>query len=224
MSSCKENNKLVGPANLLAWKKRIDLLLNENELMDYIKGNVTIPAKDQTQDLAKYNKDETRAQKILIESIKDPLIPYVSKLETSKEIYDTLVELFSVSTVGEVISLHNELYKMNFGLYAKLKKLESKPKMMWDQRSRQLLLCPREKGNLASLVHKERVREICPKSSALAARSMDTIRGIVLSSRKTTIRGNEKKPTLPKKRKKKIRGKRRWTLRISTMIEINFLT
>ena len=49
---------------------------------------------------------------ILIESIKDSVIPNVSKFETSKEIYDKLVELFSVSTTGEVISLRNELYKM----------------------------------------------------------------------------------------------------------------
>ena len=32
--------------------------------------------------------------------------------ETSKEIYDKLVELFSVSTTREVISLRNQLYKM----------------------------------------------------------------------------------------------------------------
>ena len=57
-------------------------------------------------------KGDIRALRILIESIKDSLIPYVSKLETSKEIYDKLVELFSVSTAGEVISLRQELYKL----------------------------------------------------------------------------------------------------------------
>ena len=57
-------------------------------------------------------KGEVRAQRILIESIKDPPIPYKSKLETSKEIYDKLVELFSVSTAREVISLRKELYKL----------------------------------------------------------------------------------------------------------------
>jgi len=112
LSFCKESNKLVGTTNFLAWKKRIDLLLKENELLDLIKGNTTIPVKEQTQALAKYNKAETRAQRILIESIKDSLIPYVSKFETSKEIYDKLIELLSVSTVGEVISLRNDLYKM----------------------------------------------------------------------------------------------------------------
>jgi len=88
---------------------------------------------------------------------------------------------------------------MNFGLYAKLRRLDSKPKMMWARSSRHFLQWPREKGNLASLVHKERVKEIFPKSNALAAKSMDTIRGIVLSSRRTKIRGNKKNPTLPKK-------------------------
>ena len=57
-------------------------------------------------------KGEVRSQRILIESIKDSLIPYVAKLKTTKEIYETLVELFSISTVGEIISLRTELYKM----------------------------------------------------------------------------------------------------------------
>ena len=108
MSFCKESNKLVGINNFLAWKNRINLLLKENELLEHVKGNIIGPVKEQTQPSAKYNKDETRAQRLLIESIKDSLIPYVSKFETSKEIYDKLIELFSVSTAREVISLRNE--------------------------------------------------------------------------------------------------------------------
>ena len=57
-------------------------------------------------------KGEIRAQRILIESIKDSLISYVSKLKSTKEIYKKLVELLSVSTAGEVISLKQELYKL----------------------------------------------------------------------------------------------------------------
>ena len=47
-----------------------------------------------------------------MESIKDALIPYVSNLEYSKEIYDKLVELFLVSTAGKIMSLRQELYKL----------------------------------------------------------------------------------------------------------------
>ena len=88
------------------------MYLIENEVMDHVKGSITSPAKEDAQALAKFMKGEVRAQRILIESIKDPLIPYVSKLDTSKEIYDKLVELFSISTSGEVISLRQELYKL----------------------------------------------------------------------------------------------------------------
>ena len=60
--------------------------------MDHVKGSITKPREEYGQDIVKYMKGEILAQRILIESIKDPLIPYVSKLATSKEIYDKLVE------------------------------------------------------------------------------------------------------------------------------------
>ena len=109
MSFSKESNKLVGVSNFLAWKKRADLNLIENEVTNYIKGSKSKPSQEDAQAHAKYMKGDIRAQRILIESIKNSLIPYVSKLESSKEIYDKLVELFSVSTAGEVISLRQEL-------------------------------------------------------------------------------------------------------------------
>jgi len=37
MSFCKENNKLVGASNYLAWKKMTDLNLIENEVMEHVK-------------------------------------------------------------------------------------------------------------------------------------------------------------------------------------------
>ena len=37
-----ESNKFIGSTNFLAWKKRIDLLLKDNELLEHVKGNITI--------------------------------------------------------------------------------------------------------------------------------------------------------------------------------------
>ena len=108
-SFCKESNKLVKSSNFLAWKKRTYLILTENEAIRHVKGSIVKPPQEGAQVLSKYMKGEIRAQRILIESIKDSLIPYVAKLEKSKDIYDKLVELFCVSTAGEVISLRIEL-------------------------------------------------------------------------------------------------------------------
>ena len=71
-SFCKESNKLVGSSNFLAWKKRTDLILVENEV---VKGSITKPPKEEAQALAKYMKEEIRVKRIRIESIKDSLIP-----------------------------------------------------------------------------------------------------------------------------------------------------
>ena len=98
MYFCKDNDKFVRSSNYLAWKKRTDLNLIENEVMEHVKGSITKPRKEYSQSLAKNMEGEVRAQRILIKSIKYPLILYVSKLETSKEIYDKLVELYSIRT------------------------------------------------------------------------------------------------------------------------------
>jgi hypothetical protein len=52
---------------------------------------------------------------IILESIKDHLIPYISHLDSSKKMYDALTNLFSVRNIGQVMSLKNELrdIKMN---------------------------------------------------------------------------------------------------------------
>ena len=94
MPFCKESNKLVGSSNFSAWKKRTDLNLIEDEVMDHIEGSNVSPPKEDTSAHAKYMKGEIRAQIILIESIKDSLIPYVSKVKTAKQIYEKLVKKY----------------------------------------------------------------------------------------------------------------------------------
>ena len=44
----KERNKLIRSTNFLAWKKRIDLALTENEVMEYVLGEVVVPDKEKT--------------------------------------------------------------------------------------------------------------------------------------------------------------------------------
>ena len=111
MTSCfKENQKLVGISNFLEWKIRIDIVLEVNEVIDHVHEKISKPSKDQA--LSEYKERDLRAQKILKESIKDPLIPYIAELETSKEIYDELVELFSKSAIRKIISLRSDIYKL----------------------------------------------------------------------------------------------------------------
>lgn len=51
VSFCKGRNKLVGLANYLAWKKRIDLALTKHEVMEHGLDEVIEPSKGRTQEL-----------------------------------------------------------------------------------------------------------------------------------------------------------------------------
>ena len=66
--------------NFQAWKYRISL---GNELDTYISREVPIPKGDEAKALHK--KNLVKAKRIIVDSIKDHLIPQVSSLKTPKE-------------------------------------------------------------------------------------------------------------------------------------------
>jgi hypothetical protein len=53
---------------------------------------------------------------IIVDSVKDHLIPYISHLDSSKKMYDALTNLFSVINIGQVMSLKNELRDMKINV------------------------------------------------------------------------------------------------------------
>ena len=55
------------------------------------QGEVTKPEGD--EDKAKHKKNMVKAKRIIVDSIKDHLIPHVSSLKTPKEMFDALTSL-----------------------------------------------------------------------------------------------------------------------------------
>ena len=84
----KLDENLDGANNFWAWKYKISLVLEENELDSYIKEEVLVPKVDEAKSFQK-NK-LVMAKRIIAESIKDHLIPHVSSLKTLKAMSDAL--------------------------------------------------------------------------------------------------------------------------------------
>jgi hypothetical protein len=122
-NSMKFENKLEGATNFRAWKTRIDLILAKNKVLDIVKGKIVKPEFKEGEEKEPHNvaamenfKDvEINSMSIIVDSIKEHLIPYISHLDSSKNMYDALTNLFSVRNIGQVMSLKNELpdMKMN---------------------------------------------------------------------------------------------------------------
>jgi hypothetical protein len=62
--------------------------------------------------MEKFKDVDINAMSIIVYSIKYHLIPYISHIGSSKKMYDSLTNIFSVRNIGQVMSLKNELHDM----------------------------------------------------------------------------------------------------------------
>ena len=80
-ASTKLVDKLEDVENFRAWKYRIGLILEENDLARFVK---EVSEPDDAADKTKHQKDTIRAKRIIADSIKDHLIPQVPSKNTQK--------------------------------------------------------------------------------------------------------------------------------------------
>ena len=105
--SMKSEKKLDGASNFKAWKTRIDLILAKNKVLDIVKLEFEEGKEKEPQNVAameKFKNGNINAMSIIVDSIKDHLIPYISHLESSKKMYGGLTNLFSVRNIGQIMS------------------------------------------------------------------------------------------------------------------------
>ena len=95
----KLDENLEGDDKFLAWKYRISLVLEENELDSYISEEVPVPEGDEAKALHK--KKLVMAKRIIVDSIKDHLIPHVSSLKTPKAMFNALTKLFEGKNINQ---------------------------------------------------------------------------------------------------------------------------
>ena len=79
------------------------LYLEENEVKDFAFTTVVVP--DDATQLAAWKRNDVKAQKILMDFVKNHLVSYLSKSETAKLMFDSLKKLFERDSASRMISL-----------------------------------------------------------------------------------------------------------------------
>ena len=97
------NNKLEGAKNFRAWKYRVFIILEEHDLENYVKEEVSEPERD--EDKVRHKKNMVKTRRIIFESIKDHLIPHFFSLKTPKEMFDTLIGLYEGKNTNQKMNL-----------------------------------------------------------------------------------------------------------------------
>jgi len=100
-NSMKGENKLEGASNYRAWKKRIDLILEKNKVLDLVKGKVKKPTNESSDvEKAKFRETKILAMTLMVDGIKDNLIQYISNIDSTQEMYEALSKLFTIKNLS----------------------------------------------------------------------------------------------------------------------------
>ena len=76
--SIKSENKLDGASNFRTWKKRIELILSKNKVLDIVKGKIMEPQFEEGKEkepqnvavMVKFKDNDIDAMSIIVDSIK----------------------------------------------------------------------------------------------------------------------------------------------------------
>lgn len=85
----------------------MDLILAKNKVLYISQGKV----KEPTDDVGKENFKENGilVMSLIMDSVKNNLILYISTHSTSNKMYGALSKLFTIKNIGQVASLNNDL-------------------------------------------------------------------------------------------------------------------
>ena len=83
-SSIRFEDRLEGISNYLQWKVRINNVLKENKLWSFANTIVHVPASGPIS-LDVHEVREAKTQRIILDGVKDHLIPHLAKKKTANE-------------------------------------------------------------------------------------------------------------------------------------------
>jgi hypothetical protein len=89
--SVQDCHMLKDASNFVPWKCKVQNLLEEVELWFLVEKEVVLPTNP--KDLAKHNRKSIKAKQIILDLVKDHLIPHIAEKKTTKEMQIALVTL-----------------------------------------------------------------------------------------------------------------------------------
>ena len=107
-------NRLDGVGSFVPWKARLVLILEENELWDEVVHNTTtnpigVPPSTDATTLIAFNKKDIKARRIILDAVKDHVIPHILSKAHGFQMWDALTGLFQSSNKNRKMVLREKL-------------------------------------------------------------------------------------------------------------------
>jgi hypothetical protein len=102
-------DRLEGISNYLQWKVWMSVVLKENKIWNYVSSVVVAPTTDPIA-LDLHEVKEAKAQRIILDGVKDPLIPHLSEKKTTYDMWEALKNLFEAKNANQKMALKDKLH------------------------------------------------------------------------------------------------------------------
>jgi hypothetical protein len=103
----RDQDRLDGASNFGVWKAIISLLLEENGIKEYVTSTVAVPTDPVL--LAAYKKDDAKVRRIILDGVKDHILPHITELDTAKKMWDVILNLYHNVTTNQKLILRENL-------------------------------------------------------------------------------------------------------------------
>ena len=80
-------DRLDEASNFSSWETRLLIILREMELENHIETNLPMPANESEK--ATWKRHNNKAMKIIIDSVKDHILPSIANLKTAFDMFST---------------------------------------------------------------------------------------------------------------------------------------
>ena len=107
VNGLRDQDRLDGASNFIVWKAKILSILDSNRLKDFALKTIAIPV-DPTEN-NKYEEAMARTKSIILDRVKDHVVPHIAEKDTTNEMWEALKKLYHHTSVQRRMLLENQL-------------------------------------------------------------------------------------------------------------------
>jgi hypothetical protein len=100
-------DRMDGATNFSPWKERIALLLEENEIWDIVENTQVVPTY--TTLLAAFNKKNVKSKRMLLDVVRDHIIPNVFRKKYAYGMWEAPTKLYQSGNQNKKMVLREKL-------------------------------------------------------------------------------------------------------------------
>jgi hypothetical protein len=100
-------DRLDGSSNFSSWKSRLQITLEEDDLLSVIQK--ALPETTTDEEKEEWKEDDVKARKIIIYLVRNHLLPHISNLRTTREMCEALKNMFESKNTLKSITLKGQL-------------------------------------------------------------------------------------------------------------------